>query len=105
MPIHEVADEYLEQIIEKLLDNPLGQDQIWNVNFPECPLSQCKGILWDRKVSKGEFYKDRYNETPMENGKISFMVEGVRNWEIEPDTDLGAILSDYVSVGTVNNIS
>ena len=105
MPIHEVADEYLEQIIAKLLDSPLGQDQIWNVNFPECPLSQCKGILWDRKVSKGEFYKDRYNETPLENGKISFMVEGVRNWEIEPDTDLGAILSDYVSVGTVNNIS
>ena len=41
----------------------------------------------------------------MENGRISFMVEGVRNWEAEPDTDLGAILSDYISVGKVNNIS
>lgn len=104
-PVHEVADRYLEEIMTKLLDEPLDANQIWNVNFPECTLSECRGILWDRKVSRGEFYNDHYTETPIANGRVSYMVEGVRNWEKEPDTDLGAVLTNYISVGKVNNIS
>ena len=104
-PVHEVTDRYLEEIMIELMEKPLEADQIWNVNFPSCTLSECRGILRDRKTFLGEFYRDRYNETKLENGRISFMVEGVRNWEGEEGTDLKAILDNYVSIGRANNIS
>lgn len=104
-PVHEVTDRYLEEIMIELMEKPLDYAQIWNVNFPSCTLSECQGILRDRKTFLGEFYRDRYNETKLENGRISFMVEGIRNWEGEEGTDLKAILDNYVSIGRANNIS
>lgn len=103
--MHEVTDRYLEEIMALLIDKPLGRDQIWNVNFPGCPLSECGGILYDRKVSHDDFYKDHYIETPLPDGKIRYKVEGVRHWEASEGTDLKAILDNCVSVGIATNIS
>ena len=103
--IHEVTDQYLSQIMEELIDKPLNGRQIWNVNFPGCPFSECKGIAYDRTVSFDGFYKDRYQETGLSNGHRSFMVDGIRNWEATEGTDLRAILDHFVSVGIANNIS
>ena len=102
---HEVTDRYLKAIIAELLEKPLGVNQIWNVNFPGCGLAECKGILRDRKVSTDVFYKDRYNETVVSEGRISYMVEGIRNYNALDGTDLKAILDNYVSVGIATNIS
>ena len=101
----DVTNRYLEEIIETLLVKPHGPNQIWNVNFPECELKNCRGILWDRKVYMGVFYADKYKETVLTEDRSSFMVEGERNWNADDGTDLGAILDNYVSVGLVTNIS
>ena len=103
--MHEVTDRYLKEIIGELLDKPLSINQIWNVNFPGCELSECRGVLRDRAVSTDEFYKDRYIETEVSEGKISYMVEGIRNYDAEEGTDLRAILDNFVSVGIATNIS
>lgn len=103
--IHEVTDRYLKEIIGELLDQPLGPGQIWNVNFPGCRLPECKGILRGRLVAKEEFYKDHYIETPVSEGRISYMVEGIRNYDAEEHTDMKAILENYVSIGIATNIS
>lgn len=103
--MHEVTDRYLKEIIGELLDKPLAINQIWNVNFPGCRLSECRGVLRDRAVSTDEFYKDRYIETEVSEGKISYMVEGIRNYDAEEGTDLRAILDNFVSVGIATNIS
>ena len=103
--VHEVTDRYLKEIITELLDKPVGINQIWNVNFPCCRLTECRGILRDRKVSTDEFYKDRYIETVVSEGRISYMVEGIRNNIASEGTDLRAIFDNYVSVGIVTNIS
>ena len=103
--MHEVTDRYLREIIVELLNKPLGVNQIWNVNFPGCRLAECKGILRDRKVSTDVFYKDRYIETPVSEGRISYMVEGIRNYNALEGTDLKAIFDNYVSVGIATNIS
>lgn len=102
---HEVTDRYLRGIVAELIEKPLTVNQIWNVNFPGCSLEECKGILRDRTVSTGEFYKDRYNETVISEGRIAYMVEGIRNWHASEHTDLKAILDNYVSIGIVTNIS
>ena len=102
---HEVTDRYLKETIFELINKPLGINQIWNVNFPGCRLAECKGILYDRAVSTDEFYKDRYTETKVTEGRISYMVEGIRNFNAAKGTDLKAILDNYVSVGVATNIS
>lgn len=103
--MHEVTDEYIKDIMGDLLDKPLEINQIWNVNFPSCRLKDCKGILKGRTVSTDEFYKDRYLEKKVSSGKISYMVEGIRNYEASQGTDLRAILENYVSIGIATNIS
>ena len=103
--VHEVTDQYLKEIMAELLDKPLGINQIWNVNFPGGRLAECKGILRDREVSTDAFYVDRYNETKVSEGRISYMVEGIRNYDALEGTDLKAIFDGYVSVGIATNIS
>lgn len=103
--MHEVTDEYIKDIMGELLDKALEMNQIWNVNFPSCRLKDCKGILKGRTVSTDEFYKDRYLEKKVTSGKISYMVEGIRNYEASQGTDLRAILDNYVSIGIATNIS
>ena len=102
---HEVTDKYLSQLIGELIDKPIARQQIWNVNFPGCPLSECGGILYNRKVSTDGFYKDRYRETIISENRRSYMVDGIRNWDASQGTDLRAVLDHYVSVGIATNIS
>ena len=103
--IHEVTDRYLKEIIAELLNKPLGVNQIWNVNFPGCKLAECNGILRDRKVSTDAFYVDRYIETTVSEDKVSYMVEGIRNYSALEGTDLKAIFDNYISIGIATNIS
>ena len=102
---HEVTDKYIKQVLKELLDKPLEMGLVHNVNFPGCTLSECKGILYDRKVSRGMFFKDTYDVVEeLEDGGIRYMVNGHYNEENEPETDFRAITDNYVSVGVVNNI-
>ncbi|MGN0394812.1 MAG: 5'/3'-nucleotidase SurE [Coprococcus sp.] len=103
--IHEVTDRYLKEIMDELLHKPLGANQIWNVNFPGCKLAECNGILRDRVVSTDVFYRDRYIETTVSEGRISYMVDGIRNYNALEGTDLRAVFDNYVSIGIATNIS
>ena len=102
---HQVSDKYINEVLANLINKPLGPGFIYNVNFPGCRLSECKGILYDRKVSRGMFFKDTYDVVEkLDNNGIRYIVNGHYNEENEPDTDFRAITEKYVSVGGVNNI-
>ena len=103
--IHEVTDKYIRDIMAELIDRPLAAWQIWNVNFPGCMVSECKGIMRDAKVSKDGFYEDRYDVIDVSEGRKSYMVDGIRRWEAGEGTDLYAMINNYVSIGVVNNLS
>lgn len=102
---HEVTDAYLCDILEELIPQKLGYGQIFNVNFPGCPLSDFNGILYDRKISHGMFYRDHYIELEKLPGNgVRLMVEGDYNEDAEEDTDFRAVVDNYISVSIVNNI-
>lgn len=102
---HEVTDKYIKEVLKELINKPLESGFIHNVNFPGCSLSECKGVLYNRKVSRGMFFKDSYDVVEeLENKGIRYMVNGEYNEENEPDTDFRAITDKYVSVGVVNNV-
>lgn len=102
---HEVTEQYLEEIIEQLLEKPLTGNRIWNVNFPGVALTECKGILWDRKLSDDKLYTDRYLETEVSPGRIAYTIQGTLNDVASEGTDMRAIMDGYISIGVVNNIS
>ena len=105
-PCHEAADAFLRDILAELVTKPYLPGRIWNVNFPFCPLSECKGVLWDRKVSASSFFYDRYVKTEdRPNGGIRCRVEGIYNEEGEEGTDFMALVNNFVSVGLVQNLS
>lgn len=103
--MHEVTDYYLREVIAELITKPLLTNQIWNVNFPGCKLAECNGILRNREVSTDAFFKDHYIETVVSEDRISYMVEGIRNYTAAENTDLKAIFDNYVSIGIATNIS
>ena len=75
------------------------------MNFPGCPLEQCRGILRGRKVSHGMIFRDHYRELEkLPGGGIRLMVEGVHDAAAEEGSDLSAVNEGYVSVGIVKNI-
>lgn len=101
----DVSDKYLPEILAELIDKPFEPGRIWNVNFPDCTLDVCKGILRERSVSKGMFYRDTYDVTEeLPEGGLRLMVHGNYNEDAEAGTDFAAVVEGYVSVGQVNNI-
>lgn len=103
--IHEVTDHYLKELMEEMLQREYVPGYVDSINFPGCKLSECKGVLRDRTVSRTPFYTDRYKKTAdLENGGVSLMVDGIYSPVHEDDTDYGAVLDNYVSVGVVKNL-
>jgi 5'-nucleotidase len=96
---HEVCDHYLRKIMAELIDSPLPQNRIWNVNFPSCKLDECCGVLRDRTVSSDVFYKDSYSMKPDGPGRFICHVVGTRKNTAAEGTDMRAIFDNYVSIG------
>ena len=101
---HEVTDAYLEQIMGDLIERPLEYNQIWNVNFPQCKLTDCKGILENRTMAHNAFYNDSYEEEILPDGTRRLHVNGQYYEDGAPGTDVHAIIEGYVSIGIVNNL-
>ncbi len=102
---HEVTDRYLKEVLSEVIDYEKRSRQIINVNFPDCPISDYKGILRDRSVSCGAIFRDIYHATKeLDGGGIRYMVEGLRDGVGEAGTDLEAVTSGYISIGYAKNI-
>lgn len=100
---YDVVDEHLYPIIKELLSQKLPVNEIWNVNFPCCALQELKGILRDRKPAQTQFYKDYYEKKELPDGGFVLTEVGVAITSGEEGTDIGAVLSNYISIGTVRN--
>jgi 5'-nucleotidase len=93
----ESAAFYAKQLVEKLLASPLSADQVLNVNVPDIPLAQIKGIKITRlgKRHKAELIEKSVDPRGREifwvgpPGKIAEAGEG---------TDFHAIENGYVSI-------
>ena len=102
---HEVTDAFLKDILAELIDAEPVPGQAVNVNFPGCSLSKCRGILRDRAVSRGAFYRDSYIElSKLENGGRRLKINGLYNEDAEAGTDFRAVVDGYISIGIVKNV-
>lgn len=99
----EVAAQYLPSILQELLEKPLAPGLLWNVNFPTCPLSECRGILRERYLEKHSYYENSYTCVREENGAqyLSPVALALRADQTALGSDINAVLDNYISIGTV----
>lgn len=103
---HIVTDTYLPKVVEELLSGDLTPGVVVNVNFPDCALERCKGILRDCKVSMNTPYLDDYRvEETFPDGGKRYSIHWINRDHADEGTDLRALIDGYVSIGVVNNIS
>lgn len=100
---HEVTDEYLKKMAAELIDAPLEDNEIWNVNFPGCTLQEFKGVKYGCKISQESFFTGSYKEVSKEGNKTIYRVDLVPEWKGAEGTDLAAICDNCISVGKVRN--
>ena len=100
-----VTDAYLRDILAELLEAETQPGEIFNVNFPGCPLSAFRGIKRDCAISHGAIYRDRYKVTAeLPDGGMRLTVDGQYNEDAEPGTDFEAVFANYIAVSRVRNI-
>lgn len=97
----DVFGRYSREIIDELISRGSMLDGIWNINFPGCPPDECRGVLWDRRVARSQFYIDGYREAVREN-HLELHGKPIERCDLE-ETDLNALLAGYVSVGFVGS--
>lgn len=101
--VYDAVDEYILPITKELLDNPPATNEIWNVNFPGCPVDEVKGIVWDALPAPGPFYSDDFDLTKHEDGSYEIFVKGKPATESSGHTDIKLVLDRYISVGKIKN--
>ena len=101
----EVPEAYLEEMVRECLAHPLPPGEFWNVNFPGCPLSDFKGILWNAPVSPAPLFADRYETLSLPGEPRRFKAHGraIEPEEAPEGTDVWAVLHGRISVGTVRS--
>lgn len=101
----EVPAAYLEALTAECLAKPLPRGKFWNINFPGCPLSECRGIIRNTKIAPTPLYADDYSTESSPGEPLRFRAHGraLRPDEAPEGTDVWAVLNGYISVGTVRS--
>lgn len=99
----EAADHYISRLIEELLAKDAGPGNLWNVNFPSCPIADCQGILYDRTLEKEALYDDVYTRVPLPSGGFRVDLTTVLRSSAAPGTDMEALFRNCISVGKIHN--
>lgn len=94
----EAAKHYAREIIKSVLEHPAGENLCLNVNVPNIPLSEIRGVKVCRQC-RG-IWLDEFSPMPSEDGREGYMISGAfSNHEPESeDTDEWALANGYVSV-------
>lgn len=101
----DVVDAHILSITKELISRSIRKNEIWNVNFPGCALSEFRGILEDRVPEQAQFYLDDFFSTELVGKGFRLSANGKRNTDAEEGTDMRAVLDNYISIGKViNNI-
>ena len=91
---------YLPRVLQELLQALPKPGTLWNVNFPDCAASACKGILHGRVPAACSFYDNEYDRA---EGALSIRVSNPGPEQCREGSDIHAILHGYVSIGEVRS--
>lgn len=95
------AAEYAARIAQRILTDGLPQDTFLNVNIPNCPLEEIRGIHITRLGKR--IYRDVLLEQQDADGQTLYKIGGdPPSGVVEPGTDFGSVAQKYVSITPVH---
>jgi 5'-nucleotidase len=100
-PHYDTAQDYATLAARFVLSNPLPYDTLLNINVPNLPAKDIKGVRFTRQAKR--IYNGSINEISSPSGEIYYWIGGGRPfWEHGEDTDMHAIMQGYVSITPVH---
>lgn len=101
----DIVDRYLPGLLDEYMEKPLPANRIWNINIPDCPADECRGIVRDAAMNTDYFYDDQYVKE--KTGEKTWSVTSIsrRIWKGPDNSDLDAVIHQYIAVGTVTNLT
>ncbi len=97
----DTAAKIATEIGKYILKNSLPYDTLLNVNVPNLPVKDIKGIKITRQGK--HIYDESIHETFAPNGEKYYWIGGGNPyWEHGEDTDIQAIKDDYVSITPIH---
>jgi len=97
----DTAAKIAVKIGKYILENSLPYDTFLNVNVPDIPLSNLKGFKLTRQGKR--IYDGSIHETFDPHGEKHYWIGGgMPYWEHGEDTDIQAVLDNYVSVTPIH---
>lgn len=102
---YDVTDRYILDITRELLAAPLAAGEIWNVNFPGCPLDEFKGILRERTIAPKFIFDNTYSANHRSGG-MSLIPDAdfIAHGDAPAGSDIEALLHGYISIGKVKSM-
>ena len=101
----DIVDRYLPELLEEYMEKPLPDNQIWNINIPDCTADECRGIVRNAVMKTNHFYDDQYVKEQIDENTWSVTNIVRRIWEGPENSDLNAVFNKYIAVGTVTNLT
>lgn len=97
----DTASKVAFEIGKYILENSLPYDTFLNVNVPDIPINNLKGFKLTRQGKK--IYDGSIHETFDPHGEKHYWIGGgMPYWEHGEDTDIQAIVDNYVSVTPIH---
>ncbi len=101
----DILHRYLPELLEEYMEKPLPDNQIWNINIPDCRADECRGIRRDVKMNTDYFYDDLYLKDTVDDKTWSVRNISRKIWKGSEGSDLDAVINRYIAVGTVTNLT
>ena len=97
------VEAWILPILQQLVQTPLGEGEVWNVNFPPVKDTPPQGILWDRIPAKTSMFSVCYEAEQHTDGDLTLSCRGlpVADEALTPGSDGEALRRGYISVGKV----
>lgn len=89
--------KFIQEIVQKVLQNPLPKGVVLNVNIPKLPESEIKGIKVCRQAHAK--WEESFDERVNPHGKKYYWLTGYfNNMDERADADENALADGYISV-------
>ena len=91
------AKEYIQNIVKKVLENPLPKGTVLNVNIPKLKKDEIKGIKVCRQAKAK--WEENFDERINPHGKKYYWLTGYfNNMDSGDDADETALAAGYISI-------
>lgn len=99
----QAAESRLLPVIRELLEQQIGKNEVWNVNFPPMRTRPLMGILRDRFPADTSMFGERYEAECLPDGTAVLTIQGIPTPDsmLAPGSDAEAVRKGYISIGKV----